>query len=145
MLTSLKARFALLRRYSDAGVGLAGAVIMAALMSCLGAVTVSGALSGIDAAHHAVGEANVHQIEQAAQIDQLTNGTDAHTALVTASAACACAVEADPIADVLVYRAGDRIVSVDVASGVQTSASAADSDLPVYGPPNPVMTINVGG
>ena len=38
----------------------------------------------------------MHLIEQAAEIDQIQNGTDSHTALVTAAAACACAVEVDP-------------------------------------------------
>ena len=133
------------RRRSDAGFGLTGAVVMATVLGGLGAITMHTALGAIATAHHVTGEANVHLIEQAAEIDQIQHGTDAHVALVAAAASCACAVDVDPAQDVLIYRAGDQIVSVDVTSGIEQSRPAGGTDLPVNGPPAPVMTISAGG
>jgi len=131
------------RRRSDAGASLAGLMMMLTTLTGAAAVGYASMSPGATATHHVVGEANVHLIEQAAEIDQIQNGTDSHTALVAAAASCACAVEVDTSQDVLIYRSGDEVVWVDVATGLEHTAPAGGTDLPVDGPPNPAMTINV--
>ena len=131
------------RPRSDLGASVAGLVMMLTTLTGAAAVGYASMSPGATATHHVVGEANVHLIEQAAEIDQIQNGTDSHTALVTAAAACACAVEVDTSQDALMYRAGAEVVSVDVATGVEQTAPAGGTDLPVDGPPNPAMTINL--
>ena len=131
------------RRRSDVGASVAGLMMMLTTLTGAAAVGYASMSPEATATHRVVGEANVHLIEQAAEIDQIQNGTDSHTALVTAAAACACAVEVDTSQDVLIYRSGDEVVSVDVVTGVEQTVPAGGTDLPVDGPPNPAMTINV--
>jgi hypothetical protein len=131
------------RGRGDVGASLAGLMMMLTALTGAAAVGYASMSPEATTTHHVVGEANVHLIEQAAEIDQIQNGADSHTALVTAAAACACAVEVDTSQDVLIYRSGDEVVSVDVAAGVEHTALAGGTDLPVDGPPNPAMTINV--
>ena len=131
------------RGRGDVGASLAGLMMMLTTLTGAAAVGYASMSPEATATHHVVGQANVHLVEQAAEIDQIQNGTDSHTALVTAAATCACAVEVDTSQDVLIYRSGDEVVSVDVATGVEHTAPAGGTDLPVDGPPNPAMTINL--
>ena len=131
------------RGRGDVGASLAGLMMMLTTLTGAAAVGYASMSPGATATHHVVGEANVHLIEQAAEIDQIQNGTDSHTALVAAAASCACAVEVDTSQDVLIYRSGDEVVWVDVATGLEHTAPAGGTDLPVDGPPNPAMTINL--
>jgi hypothetical protein len=129
---------------TDRGAALLWAAVLGTVLGLLGLLVLHTTASGAAGeARDATGSANVSQLVQAAQTQVVLHGTTLHAELQKAVAECACGIGLDPVRDVLSYRNGDRVVSVDAATGARTSSPAGATTLPRYTRSQPQIVIDL--